>query len=136
MIMDKNKITLISVLSLLMFVLVDIMMSTKWIGIDNSNGVLRTIILAIILYLVPIALGYLNWKFAYHLLGIIVAIYTLNFSAVFIVMLQSTNVGLVLKSLMIVIAILGILTNLMWYRIAWGQIRSDYVRIVKRNIKK
>ncbi|WP_220751353.1 hypothetical protein [Apilactobacillus xinyiensis] len=133
--MNKNKITLISGISLLMFIIVDILMSSKFVGIENNNGVFRTIILAIVLYLIPIALGYANWKFAYHLLGIIVAIYTLNFSTVFIVMFQNSHFNLLIKILMIIISILGIIVNLMWYRIAWGQIRSDYVRIVKRNIK-
>ncbi|GAA6237453.1 MULTISPECIES: hypothetical protein [Apilactobacillus] len=128
--MNKHKIALVSALSLIIFIICDILMS------GNSADLLKTIIIAIILYVGFNVLGYIRWKFAYHFLGVIIGIYTLSLFVIINTMFRSPDVPALHRFGAILIAIIGVIVNLFWYRLAWPRIKNDYVRIVKRNIKK
>lgn len=126
--MDKKIISLWSILSLVMFIICDFLMG------ENAQDLIKTIIVAAVLYLLLIIGGLLKWRLAYHFLLFVVGIYTLAMiRIVFIFATQSHNGVSVLA---VVFAVLGIIVNLLWYRIAAKQIKSDYVRIVKKNVKK
>ncbi|UQS84559.1 hypothetical protein MOO46_04720 [Apilactobacillus apisilvae] len=128
--MSKSKIALVSLCSLIIFIICDIFMS------GNSSDLIKTIIIAIILYFGFNVLGYLNWKFAYHFLGFVIGVYTLSLFVIINTMIKASGVPSLNRSIAIIIAIIGVIINLLWYRVAWKQIKIDYVRIVKRNIKK
>ncbi|WP_105956589.1 hypothetical protein [Apilactobacillus quenuiae] len=128
--MNKNKIALISALSLIIFIICDIVMS------GNNADLFKTIIIAIILYVGFNILGYIRWKFAYHFLGVIIGIYTLSLFVIINTMFRNSDVPALHRFGAIFIAIIGVIVNLFWYRFAWPRIKNDYVRIVKRNIKK
>lgn len=126
--MDKKIICLWSLLSLVMFIICDFLMG------ENAQDLIKTIIVAAVLYLLLIIGGLLKWRLAYHFLLFVVGIYTLTMiRIVFIFATQGHNS---ISILAVVFAVLGIIVNLLWYRIAAKQIKNDYVRIVKKNVKK
>lgn len=126
--MDKKIISLWSILSLVMFIICDFLMG------ENAQDLIKTIIVAVVLYLLLIIGGLLKWRLAYHFLLFVVGIYTLAMMRIVFIFVAESHNGV--SVLAVVLAVLGIIVNLLWYRIAAKQIKSDYVRIVKKNVKK
>lgn len=126
--MDKKIITSWSLLSLAMFIICDVLMG------GNSSDITKTAVFAIVLYLVLIIGGLRNWRLACHFLLFIVGIYTLTMIRIVFIFATEHNSGV--SILTFILAVLGIIVNLLWYRIAAKQIKTDYVRIVKKNVKK
>lgn len=125
--MDKKIISLWSLLSLVMFIICDFLMG------ENSQDLIKTIIVAAVLYLLLIIGGLLKWRLAYHFLLFVVGIYTLAMMRIVFIFVAESHNGVSIIAL--VFAVLGIIVNLLWYRIAAKQIKGDYVRIVKKNVK-
>ena len=126
--MDKKIISLWSILSLVIFIICDFLMG------ENAQDLIKTIIVAAVLYLLLIIGGLLKWRLAYHFLLFVVGIYTLAMIRIVFIFATQSHCGV--SVLAVVFAVLGIIVNLLWYRIAAKQIKSDYVRIVKKNVKK
>ncbi|MCT6823077.1 MAG: hypothetical protein M3005_04290 [Apilactobacillus sp.] len=126
--MDKKIITSWSLLSLAMFIICDVLMG------GHSSDITKTAVFAVVLYLVLIIGGLRNWRLAYHFLLFIVGIYTLTM--IRIVFIFATEHNSSVSIITFIFAVLGIIVNLLWYRIAAKQIKADYVRIVKKNVKK
>lgn len=126
--MDKKIISLWSLLSLVMFIICDFLMG------ENAQDLIKTIIVAAVLYLLLIIGGLLKWRLAYHFLLFVVGIYTLAMMRIVFIFVAESHNGVSIIAL--VFAVLGIIVNLLWYRIAAKQIKGDYVRIVKKNVKK
>ena len=126
--MDKKIISLWSLLSLVMFIICDLLMG------GNAQDLIKTIIVAVVLYLLLIIGGLLKWRLAYHFLLFVVGIYTLAMMRIVFIFVAESHSGVSIIAL--IFAVLGIIVNLLWYRIAAKQIKSDYVRIVKKNVKK
>ncbi|MGQ2282804.1 hypothetical protein [Apilactobacillus kunkeei] len=126
--MDKKIISLWSLLSLVMFIICDLLMG------GNSQDLIKTIIVAVVLYLLLIIGGLLKWRLAYHFLLFVAGIYTLTMMRIVFIFVAESHSGVSIITL--VFAVLGIIVNLLWYRIAAKQIKGDYVRIVKKNVKK
>ncbi|CAI2558844.1 hypothetical protein AKUH3B101J_01690 [Apilactobacillus kunkeei] len=126
--MDKKIISLWSLLSLVMFIICDFLMG------ENAQDLIKTIIVAAVLYLLLIIGGLLKWRLAYHFLLFVVGIYTLAMIRIVFIFATQSHSGV--SVLAVVLAVLGIIVNLLWYRIAAKQIKGDYVRIVKKNVKK
>ncbi|KOY74715.1 hypothetical protein FD43_GL001078 [Apilactobacillus kunkeei DSM 12361 = ATCC 700308] len=126
--MDKKIISLWSILSLVMFIICDLLMG------ENAQDLIKTIIVAAVLYLLLIIGGLLKWRLAYHFLLFVVGIYTLAMIRIVFIFATQSHSGV--SVLAVVFSVLGIIVNLLWYRIAAKQIKSDYVRIVKKNVKK
>lgn len=126
--MYKKIISLWSLLSLVMFIICDFLMG------ENAQDLNKTIIVAAVLYLLLIIGGLLKWRLAYHFLLFVVGIYTLAMIRIVFIFATQSHSGV--SVLAVVFAVLGIIVNLLWYRIAAKQIKSDYVRIVKKNVKK
>lgn len=126
--MDKKIISLWSILSLVMFIICDFLMG------ENAQDLIKTIIVAAVLYLLLIIGGLLKWRLAYHFLLFVVGIYTLAMIRIVFIFATQSHSGV--SVLAVVFSVLGIIVNLLWYRIAAKQIKSDYVRIVKKNVKK
>ncbi|MCK8634605.1 hypothetical protein LNP16_06105 [Apilactobacillus kunkeei] len=126
--MDKKIISLWSLLSLVMFIICDLLMG------GNAQDLIKTIIVAVVLYLLLIIGGLLKWRLAYHFLLFVVGIYTLAMIRIVFIFATQSHSGV--SVLAVVLAVLGIIVNLLWYRIAAKQIKGDYVRIVKKNVKK
>ena len=126
--MDKKIISLWSFLSLVMFIICDFLMG------ENAQDLIKTIIVAAVLYLLLIIGGLLKWRLAYHFLLFVVGIYTLAMMRIVFIFVAESHNGVSIIAL--VFAVLGIIVNLLWYRIASKQIKGDYVRIVKKNVKK
>ena len=126
--MDKKIISLWSLLSLVMFIICDFLMG------ENAQDLIKTIIVAAVLYLLLIIGGLLKWRLAYHFLLFVVGIYTLAMMSIVFIFVAESHNGV--SIIAFVFAVLGIIVNLLWYRIAAKQIKSDYVRIVKKNVKK
>ncbi len=126
--MDKKIISLWSILSLVMFIICDFLMG------ENAQDLIKTIIVAAVLYLLLIIGGLLKWRLAYHFLLFVVGIYTLAMIRIVFIFATQSHSGV--SVLAVVLAVLGIIVNLLWYRIAAKQIKGDYVRIVKKNVKK
>ena len=126
--MDKKIISLWSLLSLVMFIICDLLMG------GNAQDLIKTIIVAVVLYLLLIIGGLLKWRLAYHFLFFVVGIYTLAMMRIVFIFVAESHNGVSIIAL--VFAVLGIIVNLLWYRIAAKQIKGDYVRIVKKNVKK
>lgn len=124
--MNKKIISFWSLLSLGMFIICDILMSA------NEQDLLKTMLLATIIYVILIVMGLFRLRLAYHLLGVVIGIYTLSF----FVMIKTALTNLYGKSwLILLVALMGVGINLLWYRIAGKQIKKDYVRIVAKNVK-
>ena len=84
--MDKKIISLWSLLSLVMFIICDLLMG------GNAQDLIKTIIVAVVLYLLLIIGGLLKWRLAYHFLLFVVGIYTLAMMRiVFIFVAESHN---------------------------------------------
>ncbi|CAI2558137.1 hypothetical protein [Apilactobacillus kunkeei] len=126
--MDKKIISLWSLLSLVMFIICDFLMG------ENAQDLIKTVIVAAVLYLLLIIGGLLKWRLAYHFLLFVVGIYTLAMIRIVFIFATQSHSGV--SVLAVVLAVLGIIVNLLWYRIAAKQIKGDYVRIVKKNVKK
>jgi hypothetical protein len=125
--MNKRIISFWSLLSLCIFIICDILMSA------NRQDLFKTALLAAIVYVILIVMGLFRLRLSYHLLGVVIGIYTLSF----FVMIKTSLTNLHGKSwLMLIVALMGLVVNLLWYRIAAKQIKNDYIRIVAKNVKK
>jgi hypothetical protein len=125
--MNKKIISFWSLLSLCIFIICDILMSA------NRQDLLKTALLAAIVYVILIVMGLFRLRLSYHLLGVVIGIYTLSF----FVMIKTSLTNLRGKSwLILIVALMGLVVNLLWYRIAAKQIKNDYIRIVAKNVKK
>ena len=123
--MNKQTIGLWSLLSLVIFIICDI-----WMG-GNSTDLIKTIIFAVVLYGVLLLAGWRRWRLAYHFLAVVIGIYALSYLIIIKAAVSgNAHIGVA------IFAGLGIIVNLLWYRVAAHQLKVDYIRIVSKNLKK
>ncbi|MEJ6400072.1 hypothetical protein [Nicoliella lavandulae] len=131
--MQNKNLNIGASCSLLVFVLINVMM---WLGssLITGAGLLRAIIIAAVLYFIPMLLAYWRVQVAYHILGLIMIFYTLSFITS-VTLITDGSISLWLRIVNLCLGIFGIFINVVWFRLVFNNSKRRVAEKLKQQQK-
>lgn len=116
--MQTIKMIIWSVISLIMFLVLNYIMHLPAIGLQASD-LMRTNLMAIVLFGVPLLLTVFRLRVGFYFLALVQLIYTVGyFSAAYQVALLS-HAHVLSKIAVMVVVVIAVLINVYWFTLAW-----------------
>lgn len=125
-----------SLVSVSLFLIVNWLMTIKGLNLNtNTTEVIRTSLIAVVLYAIPLVLIKLNIKVSYYLLAVVTAIYTVGFVGVIGTMYGNSSV-IILRIIIAGIALFGLVVNVYWYMMVFRLRNQLQQREIKHKLEK
>lgn len=127
---EEKKVIYWAVISLILFLLVNWLMTLDFMHLARSvrlSEAVRVTIIAGILYLATILLAALKVKISYYLMAAVVAIYTVGFVGMLTTMFTGSEANIVIKLVMAGLSAFGVIVNFYWFILAF-KLRAVYQR--------
>ncbi|MFC6288813.1 hypothetical protein [Levilactobacillus angrenensis] len=118
---DRNVIAW-AIISMVGFVILNFLMSRPFVDSTNvqmtMSEFLRTTLIALVLYVIPIVLAALDWHPSFYLMGLVIALYTLSPISVLFNMWMDSGASVMIKMLMSAYSLALIVGNAYWLVLA------------------
>lgn len=119
--MLKQKLITFGIVSWVLFSAMNLLLSSKLIGLGQSfqmSAVMRSLIISLVLYAVPMIWAALGHNSGYYLLAVVVVIYSFGLLNGIVTVMVSSHAILSIKAAMILANVLVILFNGYWMVLA------------------
>lgn len=119
--MLKQKLITFGIVSWVLFSAMNLLLSSKLIGLGQSfqmSAVIRSLIISLVLYAVPMIWAALGHNSGYYLLAVVVVIYSFGLLNGIVTVMVSSHAILSIKAAMILANVLVILFNGYWMVLA------------------
>ncbi|MHA8262401.1 hypothetical protein ACYATO_01425 [Lactobacillaceae bacterium Melli_B3] len=131
--MQDKELNIGAICSLFVFMVVNTCM---WLGSSLITGadLVRSLLIALAAYLIPIGLAYLRVQFAYHILGLIMALYTLTFITS-VTLIADSSIIIWLRIVNLGLGLFGILISIVWFRLVFANSKKRVAQKLKSKQK-
>ena len=136
---EEKKVIGWAVISLVVFLLTNAIMTFKWMDLTRPVTMAETLqvtYIAIAFYAATIVLAMLKVRLSYYLLAVVVAIYSVGFVGMGITLVQGSNGNILLRILVLVLVIFGIVVNVYWYMLAFKLRSVLQTELIKKRAAK
>ncbi|GAW99893.1 hypothetical protein [Secundilactobacillus mixtipabuli] len=119
--MLKQKLITFGIVSWVLFSAMNLLLSSKLIGLGKSfqmSAVIRSLIISLVLYAVPMIWAALGHNSGYYLLAVVIVIYSFGLLNGIVTVMVSSHAILSIKAAMILANVLVILFNGYWMVLA------------------
>ncbi|UQS87160.1 hypothetical protein MOO44_03075 [Nicoliella spurrieriana] len=131
--MQNKELNIGALCSLLVYILINVGM---WLGSSLLSGeaLIKTAVIAALLYGVPMGLATLRFHFAYHLLGLIMIFYTISFITAML-LITDASISIWLRIINLLLGALGIVVNVVWFQMVFKNSKRRVEKRLKQNQK-
>ncbi|KRK98858.1 hypothetical protein FD04_GL000600 [Secundilactobacillus odoratitofui DSM 19909 = JCM 15043] len=142
--MLKQKLITFGIVSWVLFSVINLLMSSKFIALGQNvqtGDVMKSILISLILYAVPMIIGALGKNAGYYVLAIVIVIYSFGMFAGMVTVLTASHADMGVKAVMSLANLLVIVFNGYWLVLAlryrkWLDRRRDEKLYQKLNQQK
>ncbi|WP_429971550.1 hypothetical protein ACQW5G_02760 [Fructilactobacillus sp. Tb1] len=132
--MKTIKLTIWSLVSLLMFLALNYIMHLPAIGM-HADDLSRTNIMALVLFGVPLFLTVFRLRIGFYLLSLVQLIYSVGYLSAMYQVVMISHANWLSKIMVVLVAIIALGINLYWFTLAWRFRKATAQERAKRYMK-